>query len=285
MEWLDRLNESLDYIEQNLMGEIDYDNIAKIACCSTFHFQRMFSYIANVPLCEYIRRRKMTAAAFDLKNSDIKVIDLALKYGYESPTSFSRAFQSVHGASPSSARKDETYLKAYPRMSFRISIKGEIEMNFRIEKKDSFRIVGVKEHMNMNIEESFNRVPQFWGETFKNGMFQLILELCNQQPCGALGVSTCMNGKDFDYYIACATDKPVPENTYEYEVPATTWAIFECIGSMPNAIQELQKRIIAEWLPTSGYEYADAPDIEVYPEGDTSSPDYRCEVWLPVIKK
>ena len=94
-----------------------------------------------------------------------------------------------------------------------------------------------------------------------------------------------MNGKDFDYYIASATDNPVPQNMHEYLVPATTWAIFECIGPMPTAIQELQKRIITEWLPTSGYEYADAPDIEVYPEGDTSSPNYRCEVWLPVIKK
>lgn len=157
-------------------------------------------------------------------------------------------------------------------------------MNYRIEKKNAFRIVGAKEHMELNVEENFIRVPQFWGETFQNGMFEKICQLSNQEPLGVLGVSTCMNGKDFDYYIACATDKPIPDNMYEYEVPAATWAIFECMGPMPTAIQELQKRIISEWLPTSGYEYADAPDIEVYPAGDTKSSDYKCEVWLPIVK-
>ena len=135
-----------------------------------------------------------------------------------------------------------------------------------------------------DIEENFKEVPRFWGEVLQNGMFTEISRLSNQEPVGILGVSTCMNGKDFDYYIAATTDKPVPENMYEYEVPESTWAIFGCDGPMPNAIQELQKRIITDWLPTSGYEYADAPDIEVYPAGDISSPDYRCEVWLPVAK-
>ena len=285
MEWLDRLNQSISYIEDNLSGEIDFEQAAKIACCSSFHFQRMFSYIANVSLAEYIRRRRMTLAAFELQNSNIKVIDLALKYGYDSPTSFSRAFQNVHGVSPSVAKSEGVVLKAHPRMTFLISIKGETEMNYKIEKKEAFRIVGAKKHFDLNVEENFVQVPQFWGETFQNGMIVQIGQLSNKEPYGVLGVSTCMNGKDFDYYIAAATDKPLPGNMHEYMVPASTWAIFECIGPMPTSIQDLQKRIVTEWLPTSGYEYADAPDIEVYPEGDTSSPNYKCEVWLPIIKK
>lgn len=285
MEWLDRLNQAVTYIEQNLDHEIDFDHLARIACCSTFHFQRMFSYIANVPLSEYIRRRRMTAAALELQNSDIKILDLSLKYGYESPTSFNRAFQNVHGVSPSVARAEGITLKAYPRMSFQITIKGEVEMNYRIEKKDAFRIVGVMEHLDMNAEQSMERVPQFWAETFQNGMFEKVCRLSNQEPCGVLGVSTCMNSNNFDYYIACATDQDAPANTVEYQVPAATWAIFECIGPMPGAIQDMQKRVISEWLPASGYEYADAPDIEVYPEGDTGSPDYKTEIWLPIIKK
>lgn len=285
MEWLDRLNQAIGYIEQNLDSEINYDHLARIACCSTFHFQRMFSYIANVPLSEYIRRRRMSTAALELQNSDIKILDLSLKYGYESPTSFNRAFQNVHGVSPSAARAEGVSLKAYPRMSFQITIKGEVEMNYRIEKKEAFRIVGVKEHLDMTVEESMERVPQFWAETLQSGMFEVVCKLSNQEPCGVLGVSTCMNGKDFDYYIACASDMKTTENTCEYEIPAATWAIFECIGPMPLAMQDLQKRVVAEWLPTSGYEYADAPDIEVYPEGDTLSPGYRSEIWLPVIKK
>lgn len=285
MEWLDRLNQAIGYIEDNLDQEIDYAHLARIACCSTFHFQRMFSYIANVPLSEYIRRRRMSTAAFELQNSHIKIIDLSLKYGYESPTAFNRAFQSVHGISPSAAREEGAALKAFPRISFQIKIKGEVEMNYRIEKREEFRVVGVKEHLDMTAEECMERVPQFWAETFQNGMFDVVCKLSDQEPCGVLGISTCMNGKDFDYYIACATDKEAPKNTVEYVIPAATWAIFECIGPMPQAIQELQKRVITEWLPTSGYEYADAPDIEVYPEGDTLSPDYKTEIWLPVVKK
>ncbi len=285
MEWLDRLNQAVGYIEQNLDREINYDHLARIACCSTFHFQRMFSYIADVPLSEYIRRRRMSTAAFELQNSDIKIIDLSLKYGYESPTAFNRAFQNVHGVSPSAARAEGVSLKAFPRMSFQITIKGDVEMNYRIEKKEAFRIVGVKEHFDMTVEESMERVPQFWAETLQNGLFEEVCKLSNQEPCGVLGVSTCMNGRYFDYYIASATDRKAPENTCEYVVPAATWAIFECIGPMSQAIQELQKRVVAEWLPTSGYEYADAPDIEVYPEGDTLSPNYKTEIWLPVVKK
>lgn len=285
MEWLDRLNQAIGYIENNLDSEINYSHLARIACCSTFHFQRMFSYIANVPLSEYIRRRRMSAAAFELQNSDVKIIDLSMRYGYESPTAFNRAFQNVHGISPSAARAEGVSLKAYPRISFQITIKGDVEMNYRIEKKEAFRIVGVKEHLDMTVEESMERVPQFWAETFQNGMFEVVSKLADREPCGVLGVSTCMNGKDFDYYIACATDREAPENAEEYVVPAATWAIFECVGPMPHAIQELQKRIVTEWLPTSGYEYADAPDIEVYPEGDTSSQNYKCEVWLPVVIK
>lgn len=285
MEWLERLNQSINYLEENLNGTISYEHAAQIACCSTFHFQRMFSYIAGIPLSEYIRRRRMTAAAFDLQTTDEKIIDLALKYGYDSPTSFNRAFQSVHGVSPSAARLEGISLKAYPRISFSISIKGDVEMNYKIENKNAFRIVGVKKHMDMALEESFREVPLFWQETVAEGRIPQILELLNQPPFGLLGVSTCMNGKDFDYYIAVATDIPTPEGLVEYEIPAATWAVFECIGPMPQAIQELQKRIVTEWLPTSGYEYADAPDIELYTEGDQQSSEYRSEVWLPVVKK
>ncbi|MBR0599122.1 AraC family transcriptional regulator [Sinanaerobacter chloroacetimidivorans] len=285
MEWLERLNQSINYLEENLNGTISYEHAAQIACCSTFHFQRMFSYIAGIPLSEYIRRRRMTAAAFDLQTTGEKIIDLALKYGYDSPTSFNRAFQSVHGVSPSAARLEGISLKAYPRISFSISIKGDVEMNYKIENKNAFRIVGVKKHMDMALEESFREVPLFWQETVAEGRIPQILELLNQPPFGLLGVSTCMNGKDFDYYIAVATDIPTPEGLVEYEIPAATWAVFECIGPMPQAIQELQKRIVTEWLPTSGYEYADAPDIELYTEGDQQSSEYRSEVWLPVVKK
>jgi AraC family transcriptional regulator len=284
VDWVQRLNAAVDYIEQHLDTDISYDKAAQIACCSTFHFHRMFSYIANVPLSEYIRRRRLTLAAFDLQNSQ-KVIDVALRYSYASPTAFTRAFRALHGISPSEARSAGAALKAYPRISFTITIKGDAEMNYRIETKDAFRIVGVKAHFAMDIEKSFAEVPKFWQKTIKSGAIPNILALMDGEPAGLLGISTCMNGQDFDYYIAVATRQPLPDGMAEYTVPACTWAIFTCIGPMPDAIQTLQKRIVTEWLPTSGYEYANAPDIEVYGDGNQQADDYRCEVWLPIVKK
>ncbi|MEL7568601.1 MAG: AraC family transcriptional regulator [Dehalobacterium sp.] len=278
MEWLEQLNKTVDYIEENLDNKICYEKAAQIACCSTFHFQRMFSYIAGMPLSEYIRHRRMTAAAFDLQSSNEKIIDIALKYGYESPTSFNRAFQNVHGISPTAARNQGVSLKAFPRISFKIVIKGDVEMNYRIVKKESFKVVGVREHYTMNLEECFAAVPLFWQKTIESGVIPRILAQMDNEPCGLLGVSTCMNGQDFHYYIAVATTKETPDDMAEYIVPECTWAVFECVGPMPIAIQELQKRIITEWLPASGYEYADAPDIEVYFDGDQQAADYKCEV-------
>lgn len=285
MEWITRLNDAVSYIEENLGEEISYDKAAQIACCSTFHFVRMFSYIADVPLSEYIRRRRLTLAAFDLQTSSEKIIDIALKYGYVSPTAFNRAFRNVHGISPTEARKQGVSLKAYPRISIKITIKGDAEMNYKIVTKEAFKIVGVKEHFKMDIEECFAEVPLFWQKTIQTGVIPQILEQMNIEPYGLLGVSTLMNGKELDYYIAAATDRETPEGMAEYTVPPCTWAVFECVGAMPAAIQGLQKRIITEWLPTSGYEYANAPDIEVYFEGDQQAADYKCEVWLPIVKK
>lgn len=285
MDWVARLNDAVNYIEENLEKKISYDKAAKIACCSVFHFHRMFSYIADIPLSEYIRRRRITMAAFDLQCGSEKVIDIALKYGYDSPTSFNRAFQNVHGISPTAARAKGVALKAFPSISFKITIKGDAEMNYKIVSKDSFKIVGVKEHFAMGIEESFAEVPNFWQKTIENGVVPSIISLIDGEPSGLLGVSTCMNGKDFDYYIAAATNKQPPDGMAEYIVPKCTWAVFECVGAMPKSIQELQKRIVSEWLPTSGYEYANAPDIEVYFDGNQQADDYKCEVWLPIIKK
>lgn len=286
MEWIDRLNQSITYIENNLDKEISYEEASRVACCSTFHFQRMFSYIAGVSLSEYIRRRRMTKAAYELQNSGIKICDLAEKYGYDSPTSFSRAFQGIHTISPSAAREKGSVITSYQPISFSLTIKGDKEMKYRLEEKSAFRIVGTKIHMEMDIDECFAKVPQFWGECYQNGMSEKIAQLINQSPYGLLGISTCMGGTDLDYYIAASTDKPIIENTNEYTVPACTWAIFECVGAMTNAIelQDLQRRIVTEWLPNSGYEYANAPDIELYPAGDITSPEYAVEIWLPISK-
>lgn len=285
MEWFENLNKALTYLEENLAGEIDYDKAAQIACCSTYHFQRMFSYIADVPLSEYIRRRRLTKAAFDLQNSGEKIIDIALRYGYDSPTAFTRAFQKQHGVTPTAARGQGVLLRSFPRITFTLTIKGDVEMEYKIVKLDAFQIVGYKKNYAGSGEENMQKVPLFWQEVGQSGGIPKLCTLMDQKPLGILGVSTYSGGSAFDYFIAVASDKAPLEGMESYQVPACTWAVFESVGPMPRSIQGLQKRIITEWLPSSGYSYADAPDIEVYGEGDQQAADYRCQVWLPVTKK
>jgi len=281
MEWIAQLNATINYIEQNLSDEIEYEQLAKIAGCSSFHYQRMFAYMAGVPLSEYIRRRRMTRAAVDLQSGD-KVIDVALKYGYSSPTSFNRAFQSVHNVAPSMAKETGVTLKSFPPISFKITIKGAEEMDYRIEQKEAFRIVGISKPLEKDIEKNFMEVPQMWGQAAADGTIERLAPLMNEQPMGVLGVSVCNEHEDWRYYIAVSSTVINVNDFEEYTVPASTWAVFSGEGT-GLSIQELEKRIITEWLPTSGYEYGNAADIEVYLDPNPQNTKY--EVWMPIVKR
>ena len=282
MEWIERLNGAINYIEENIYEPINLEKVSKIACCSTYHFQRMFTYIVDIPLSEYIRRRRMSLAAVDLQSSCEKVIDISLKYGYDSPTAFNRAFKSVHGITPSRAREEGTLLKAFPPISFKLTVKGDNELNYRVEKKDAFRIVGVSKPLETEIENNFKIVPQMWGEAAMNGTIPRLATMMEGMPLGLLGVSSCNELSNWRYYIGVASSQPAENDLEEFIVPASTWAIFSGEGSN-QSIQELEKRIVTEWLPTSGYEYSNAPDMEVYLNADPEHAKY--EVWVPVTKK
>ncbi len=281
MEWIDRLNSAIRYMEEHLTDEIDYEQLGRIACCSSWHFQRMFSYMAGIPLSEYIRRRKMSLAAVDLLSSDARIIDIAEKYGYRSPTAFNRAFQSIHGTAPSSVRQEGISVRSFPPITFKITVKGVEEMNYRIETKEAFRIVGVSVPLEKEIEKNFAVIPSKWQEISLNGTLQTLAQMMNQEPMGVLGISTCNEEEPWRYYIAVSTSLEAGDYE-EYTVPAATWAIFPGEGTN-QSIQELERRIVTEWLPTSGYEYGNAPDIEVYLNPDPQNARY--EVWIPVTKK
>ncbi|WP_246072954.1 helix-turn-helix domain-containing protein [Paenibacillus dokdonensis] len=173
MNWLQRMNHAIDYIEDNLEKNIDYEQLARIALCSVYQFQRMFSFVLEVSLSEYIRRRRLTLAAFDLKNRQNKVTDIALKYGYETPESFSRAFQNLHGLTPTLARNAESQLKAYPRISFQMILKGVVEMNYRIEKRDAFQVFGLEDIYNYDdiANQEGVSIPEVWQNICTNGQF------------------------------------------------------------------------------------------------------------------
>lgn len=280
MEWVERLNESMRYIEEHLTDELDYNELSRIACCSTYHFQRMFTYMAGMTLSEYIRRRKMSLAAVDLQNGGARVLDTAEKYGYQSPTSFNRAFQSVHGIAPSAVREG-TLVKSFPPLHFTIAIKGGAELNYRIESKEAFRIVGVSAPLFGEIEKNFMVVPKLWQEAAANGTIQNLASMMDTSLKGVLGVSACNAQEEWKYFIAVSSTKE-SAGLEEYTVPASTWAVFSGSGTS-QSVQELEQRIVTEWLPASGYEYANAPDIEVYLNPDPQNAQY--EVWIPVTKK
>lgn len=282
MEWIERLNGAVDYIEEHLTEDIDYEQVARAACCSSYHFQRMFSYMASVSLGEYIRRRRMSLAAADLQGSEDKIVDIALKFGYGSPTAFNRAFQSVHGIAPSLVRDGGVSVKSFPPISFKITVKGVEEMNYRIEKKGEFRIVGVSQPLHREIEKNFEVVPQMWQKAGMDGTIPKLAGMMDGEPMGLLGVSVCNDEEVWRYYIAVASSKPVDDPLEAYVVPASTWAVFTGSGTN-RSIQDLEQRIVMEWLPASGYEYANAPDIEVYLNADPQNAQY--EVWIPVVKK
>lgn len=282
MEWIERLNSSINYVEENLQTELDMNTIARIAGCSTYHFQRMFAYMADIPLAEYIRRRRMSLAAVELQDKAKKVIDISMKYGYDSPTAFNRAFKSVHGITPTMVREQGTSIKAFPPIRFQMTIKGECEMNYRIEKKDAFRIMGVSKPLEKELEKNFEIVPGMWGEASVNGTIPKLVSFMDGEPAGLLGVSLCNDLENWKYFIAVSSNQPLEAGFEEYMVPESLWAIFSGEGTN-SSIQELEKRIVTEWLPTSGYEYGNAPDIEVYINPDPANAKF--EVWIPVIRK
>ena len=307
MDWIERLNKAIVHIDAHITEDIDYAQLAKIACCSSYQFQRMFSYIANVPLSEYIRRRKMSLAAVDLLNGD-KVLDTALKYGYTSPTAFNRAFQGIHGIPPSQAKGNN--VKSYPKINFKLIAKGVEEMEFRIEKHDAIRVVGISTPLSPNVEQAYLEGEALWLKVMFEGApkdeegdylaYGALVDELNaavnvKYPDGSITKyngffaieTTQHNGGK--YMIAVASPMPESNNLKEYTIPAHTWAVFPGKNffadeySDVDAATQLEARLYSEWLPSSGYEIADDINVNfILPTNDLTIAPF--EIWLPVKK-
>ncbi|HZJ99867.1 MAG TPA: AraC family transcriptional regulator [Tissierellaceae bacterium] len=288
MNTLTQMNKAMRYIEENLMGEIDFGEMSRIACCSEYHFRRMFSFLAGMPLGEYIRRRKLSIAAILLDVDENKIIDIALQLGYNSPDAFSKAFQAMHGILPSSVKKGNTILKAFPPMTFQLTIKGGNEMEYRIVEKDAFKIVGLKKRITL-IFEGVNHQMDSVLQSLTAESIKELKSLCDIEPKGILSVSTnfserTVEGSELDQYIGVATTKQASDQWDILEIDSANWAVFTVVGEFPKALQDTWARIYAEWFPTSGYELTGGPEILWNESPDTSKPDYKSEIWIPVRK-
>ncbi|MGN5649164.1 AraC family transcriptional regulator [Bacillus sp. Brlt_9] len=290
MDSLKNMNAAMQYIENNLTNEIDFKEVARLALCSEYHFKRMFSFLAGISLSDYIRCRRLTLAAFELKNSNVKVIDVAIKYGYNSPDSFARAFQNLHGITPSEARNSNHSLKAYSPMTFQLSVQGGNEMNYRIEEKEPFRIIGITKRVPIVFNGVNEEIASMW-KSLNPESIQTLKMLSNVEPNGIISASTNFSeGRmeekgELDHYIGVATTKDCPEQFKQLEVAASTWAIFEAVGPFPETLQNVWGRIYSEWFPSSNYELAEGPEILWNEQKDVSSPNFKSEIWIPVLKK
>lgn len=286
LEWLIRMKEAMDYMESKMTEPLRIEDVAGIAHVSPFHFQRMFSMLTGFTVADYIRKRRLTLAAQELASSRIRVLDVALKYGYDSPESFAKAFRKAHGLTPSAAREPGVQLKAFPRLSFHLSLKGDQEMEYKIMDKPAFNVIGKSIQVTCKDGENFRRIPEFWNECNEDGTSDELIGLASEEAWLGICMSMDMEKDLLSYWVAVQADEAADAHGYEKgSVPAASWAVFTSKGPLPHTLQTVWQRIYQEWFPGTGYQHAGGPEIELYPPGDTSAEDYVCEVWIPVIKK
>lgn len=285
MEWTEAISEAINYIEEHITDEITMYEVADHVHVSPFYFHKGFGILCGYTVTEYIRNRRLALAGQELLMSDHSVMELAMKYGYESPDSFTKAFTRFHGHSPSNVRKDKAMIKDFAPLKLTISLKGGYTMDYRIVKKEAFSVLAVsKEFSYQNAKED---IPLFWQEhcASENG----------KHVCGMYGINIDpqMGNDRFTYLIADVYDPAVDlvEGLEVTQIPAFTWAVFPCKGPLVQTFQALNVRVFSEWLPAQAdYEFAAGYCVEMYDDprkyqNGTADENYYAEMWIPIKKK
>ncbi|USB33069.1 AraC family transcriptional regulator [Paenibacillus sp. YPG26] len=287
MDWLNRMNHAIEMMENRMEEPFDIGEAAKAAYSSPFHFQRMFHMLTSMTVAEYMRKRRLTLAAQELASSGSKVLDIALRFGYESPESFSKAFRKLHGVSPSEARNPGVTLKAFPRISFHLSLKGDQGMDYRIVEQEEYEVAGKLIQVTTRDGENHRDIPKFWEVCNTDGTSDRLFSIAEDKALRGICLDMQQEQELFNYMIGARVSPgtPLEEGFTVRTIPASTWAVFTSVGPMPGAIEDVWIRVFQDWFPSTGYEHAAGPEIELYPMGDVSSDSYQCEVWIPVIKK
>ncbi|MCX4474559.1 AraC family transcriptional regulator [Micromonospora sp. NBC_01655] len=282
---LDRLNEALAYVERHLDQRIEVGELARIAVTSEYHFRRMFSALAGIPLSEYVRRRRLTVAAAEVLAGERTLLDIAVRYGYGSAEAFARAFQAVHGVSPGAARRTGAALRSQPRMSFRLIVEGSSSMRYRVTEKEAFHLVGRKARVPL-VHEGMNPAIVAFVRSIDKETIARIEALSDQEPQGIVNVSDNIpsgreEGVELDYWHGVVTAAAPPEGLDAMPVAAGTWAVFESSGGFPQAIQYLWRDVFTEWFPANPYRSRPGPELlRARVSADGSRAD--AELWIPV---
>ncbi|MEQ2426895.1 AraC family transcriptional regulator [Enterocloster hominis (ex Hitch et al. 2024)] len=283
MEWNKKLQLIIDHVEHNLQAReepVDREEISRIAGCSFDFFQKVFSYMNGMGFAEYIRFRKLTLAGYDLKSTDMKIVDISYKYGYNSPTSFTKAFQQFHGIPPKEARENEVKLRVMPKLQ----IAQRRQFSWQVQRKAGFRLIGKTIRVSCADGEHYEKIPGFWSECQKDGTYPVLRSLDTGAQKGMFGLfSPCDEDVDeMEYSIMVISDKSLPAGLTGLELPEQTWAVFDCRGPVPQAIQEGWKYLNGEWLVRYPFRHAPCPELEWYSDGNPYGEDYLSQIWIPV---
>lgn len=286
MEWIESISKAIEYIETHITEDLTTSDIAKEVCISSFYFQKGFSMLCGFTVAEYIRQRRLTLAGSELVSTDNKIIDIAMKYGYDSPDSFTKAFTRFHGSTPTAVRRDGAMMKSFASLKINISLKGGYTMDYKIIEKEAFTVLA--SGSRFKYESCKEEIPKFWQEHYESGKGNVV--------CGMYGVNidkSMGNSDEFEYLIAddYKTGNDIPEGFVTRVIPKHTWAVFSCKGAMPKAMIDVNHKIFSEWLPNckdyeiaEGYNIETYTDINDYPKGNQDE-NYYSELWIPVKKK
>ncbi len=285
MNWLRQFNDTLDFIERNITKDITSEDIVRISYVSYNHFLRMFMILSGMTVSEYIRKRRLSLAASDIVTTSSKVIDIAYKYQYKTPESFTKAFKQFHGVSPREARKNIGPLKSFPKLTFQVNIEGGIEMKYEIIKEDKLSFTGYSIDVTTVDGENFKIIPKFWQDIMNSERFEKLLNNCDNLGVVGICYEWQLEQNEFKYMIGVRNKDLELEGTEKIEFEPEVFAAFEAKGKLPESVQKTTKYIYSEWFPSSNYEHSPGPELEIYPKGNVGSEDYICYYWVPIKKK
>ena len=285
MEWTDAIQSAISFIEQHITDDITAEDVANHVHISSFYFQKGFSMLCGYSVTEYIRNRRLALAGGALAATDMKIIDIAMKYGYDSPDSFTKAFTRFHGVSPAMVRKNDVTIKTFAPLKLEILLKGGYLMNYKIIDKESFTVLGASK--KFDYENCKQEIPMFWQEHYAKGHGKYVGGMFG------INIDEQMGNDSFEYLIADLynPNTEITEGFVTRTIPAFTWAVFSCDGPLPTALQDVNTKIFSEWLPAlKEYEFAAGYCVEMYDAADkyprgVQDENYHSEIWIPIRKK